>query len=160
MNVVELYKLNPTWSCQQLGSILGISRQRVHKVLKEEGLTPKPPPDLHKYIKISCGYCGRITGLTPWKVKWRLKESKCGIIFCSRKCAGLYKVLNSPLAKLLFRLGDEAIKVPQNINVESLRRKIYKLRYRGIIEFKVFKQNGEYWMQKEQKVHIMTVGDK
>jgi DNA-binding XRE family transcriptional regulator len=87
--IIELRSINISMTMSEIANIVGISRQRVFQILREEGLPTKHYNSLKKY-NYQCPVCGTIS---PHK-------------FCSNECKKKWQqvpVICSRCGKLFFR---------------------------------------------------------
>ena len=56
-SIVDLRRQNPMWTLQTIGTIVGVTRERVRQVLKQEDLPTAAVKEL-PIIVLTCAYCG------------------------------------------------------------------------------------------------------
>ena len=79
--VAELRKENPMWSLQTIGTVIGVSRERVRQLLKAEGLPTAAVKQLN-VVYLTCSYCGetfeRLSRLHLYNQNRGFVEAYCG----------------------------------------------------------------------------------
>ena len=88
--VAELRKENPMWSLQTIGTVIGVSRERVRQLLKAEGLPTAAVKQLN-VVHLTCSNCGetfeRLSRLHEYNQGRGFVETYCGTA-CHRLALG------------------------------------------------------------------------
>ena len=118
--VIALRTANPQMTCTEISPLVGVSRQRVDQILREEGLPTvaiRPPMpscrlcgnpvpkrvltycstacrSADRRVELVCSCCGKVFSLCKGEYVARLRKRISSLWFCSNECQGRWLGLN------------------------------------------------------------------